>query len=228
MRCVTCKNDYSNLPNHIQRSSCSYPKISPPNRKVIEGVVLGDGHIADGRKNDYLIVKNTNKRFLEHLSKMPFMKEVRLFNTDKNSNYGGKPVYSVKSIAMPEMNALRDKWYPKGKKKMPESIELSSKTLKYWYVCDGGLRWDENNVVIPKVEISNYSMELNNAIDSLKKKGLSPKRVNSGIQFPAKETGDFMDYIGEPVPGFDYKWATKSRQNYKKLKGENYGKIQSN
>jgi hypothetical protein len=37
--------------------------------------------------------------------------------------------------------------------------------------------------------------------------GLDPTRAGRRVQLPPKQTTAWLDWIGDPVPGVDYRWA---------------------
>jgi hypothetical protein len=75
--------------------------------------------------------------------------------------------------------------------------------LKMWYISDGSL---QNGG--PILTVWNESDRHEFILSLFEDIGLSVtwQNSNNDVYIRKKSQDDFFDYIGEPVPGFEYKW----------------------
>lgn len=188
---------------------------------------MGDGCIDSAGKNPLLYCKMITLEYLEYLKKEfgIMMQEVKLYKTGidiaeiqerrginfPKENYNDQ--YYIRTVSHPELHTYRE-WYNSGKKVWPDDIELTPTVLKHWYCGDGS--YDKT---VGRIEIS-----LANEIDNLEKVenyfiqmglplprwSINDRNMFDGISCKAVWTVEdskiLWDYMGEPLPGFEYKW----------------------
>ena len=206
-------------------------------------MILGDGYINDPgerAKNCRFGAQMINKVFLEHLSEElnPFSKGVshrlsaedsaqkhrdRGFNPDADSsNYSDIWLYS--STTHPDLNEIREWWYPDGTKSFPEGLDLTPTVVKYWYAGDGSLYWDTRNTETrqPHLEFGvNNEMHRPEYLEALfESKGFSATLTSNKLHFTADSTRRLLDWMGDPPSGFEYKWEIDSYGRYNQFKEE--------
>lgn len=118
-------------------------------------------------------------------------------------------VYMWHTVNHPELKAYRQ-WYESGKKEWPQDIALTPTVLKHFYVCDGTLS-NRKVQLFTSNEIGNSSVweeKLSSiGIDSTVQKYQRDNGKEHGYFYLyGDNTESFFGYIGEPVPGFEYKW----------------------
>lgn len=101
-------------------------------------------------------------------------------------------------------------WYESGEKVFPNEINLSPTVLKHWYCCDGHLQNNECRGIMC-ISMSNERGNKNKIESYFKNAELPiPKWNESNNQFVARwnvsKTEELMNYMGKPIPGFDYKF----------------------
>jgi hypothetical protein len=231
--CPNCGKERKNLSRHwYLSSSCEYPNLTEKKKEIISGLLMGDGTLAFWNKdrNCRLQVKMTNKEFLDYLDDELgiFSNGVSLLFTGREQaekseeafgvnareeNYNDVFVLQTKSV--PEMNEF-DSWYSKEGKVWPKNIDLTPLVLKYWYISDGSL---DNSAHHKHILISCSSERENKkkVENYFKEKGLpKPSRWNeskrkaggwrASIAFTKSDTEKLFEYMGNPLPGFEYKW----------------------
>lgn len=220
--CPECSQDgYERLSQHIAIGQCDWPEISQYKKELLKGMLMGDGCVSnrDG-KRPVFIVGMTNEDFLkwfsEELGWLAY--GVRISKTGEESaaafekhppREGGsigefKDVYRMQTMRHPWFNELAD-WYSDSGKTYPDDLELTPTVAKMWYVADGGLRDREPN---PNVVIAchNESDRSQFLCSLFQEHGFEPQYDGEGIVFSVSDSKKFLGWIGEPVPGFEYKW----------------------
>lgn len=164
---------------------------------------MGDGNI-DWHNEGYprFRVGMITKIFLEWVAKELYniINETGLTLQQKaHDNY--EDYYMLRTISHPYFEELQA-WYINGEKKLPldtpEPLEL-----KMWYIADGG-RMGER----PFIRADSQSENLKKLADSINKIGIDMTVVDQKRQINVlnKDRERFFEYIGAPVPGFEYKW----------------------
>ncbi len=217
-QCPNCKKEFISVGSHYSQSKCGYPDISDRQEEVCIGMLMGDAYINEHSDsgNSMLRTKMINKEFLDWLSDelLEISSNLELVMTASESfddassrfensvtcsdNYSD--IYEYRTIRHPYFNELRE-WYSCGKKRFPDNLELTPLIAKLWYVCDGS--WDNR--------VSIYSDNESSRPEYLKSlfKNWDVKWQDSSnaIRFTRSDSDDFLSWIGEPVPGFEYKWG---------------------
>jgi hypothetical protein len=230
--CNQCGNEYKQIGNHwVHNPSCNHKEFTKHQREIITGVLMGDGCIIQQRKNPRLQVKMISPNYLQYLANQFTIlgSDVKLVETAaesaenarktgfrpnaKKENYSSKYVWS--SINHPELQEFND-WYGSGEKVWPKDIKLTPTVLKHWYCGDGC--WDNSgthdNIVI---SMSNEINETEKVSQIFKNSGLpSPSNYNiyerkdgskkCQAQFTVDQSKELWEYMGEPLPDFEYKW----------------------
>jgi hypothetical protein len=120
-------------------------------------------------------------------------------------------VYHWQTRNHPDFSTFRD-WYGSGAKVFPEDIRLTPTVLKHWYVCDGNLAKSESYPYI-RIGISNEKDNKEKIEGYFENAGLPrPQWYTKGetghqLSFTVEESLEIFDYIGGPLPGFEYKWV---------------------
>lgn len=230
--CHQCGNNYKKIGNHwIQSSSCNYKEFTDSQREIITGLLMGDGCINIGGKNPLLQVGMISPNYLQYVSDEFGIlgSDVKLVETAaesaesarktkfnpnaKKENYSDK--YLWRSISHPELHEFNN-WYNSGKKVWPENIELTPTVLKHWYCGDGC--WNNSGTINRiQIGISNEVNETEKVSQIFENVGLSaPSNYNiyerkdgntdCTAEFTVDQSKELWEYMGEPLPDFEYKW----------------------
>lgn len=179
-------------------------------QEIVTGLLMGDGwvHKEEG-KNASFSIELTNKRFLDWLDQKlgNISTGVRPKKNSDNIFIEGKKVDKAKNCYILRTRRLKafnkfNSWYSSGEKRFPE-INLTSMILKMWYICDGSYS------DYPVIYSSNENDRKEFVLSFFNNLPLNPNFNKGGggcLQFKRVETEEFFSYIGEPVPGFEYKW----------------------
>lgn len=210
--CEQCCNSYDNVGVHWSRSDkCDHPKITDYQKEVISGIVMGDGHVEcrDG-KNPCVRIAMTNKEYLNYLSGNVFPVLSNGASLKRKCRRAGvKDIYSVRIMSHPELSEFAE-WYSSGKKVFPEGIKLTKTLLKNWYCCDGHRikRSSRDSLEIAMTNEKGNGGKIESMFDTA---GFSISNFNTtGNRFHARftvnESEEIWEYMGDPLPGFEYKW----------------------
>lgn len=118
---------------------------------------------------------------------------------------GGSTVYTWETRSLPELSEF-ESWYATGEKVWPE-VELTPIVLKHLYAGDGSYHGSGTS--------NHISIGMQNEMDNKEK--IARMFENVGLPKPDRWDGhsiawrvenskDVLDYMGEPLPGFEYKW----------------------
>jgi len=231
--CPNCDNEYEHIGKHwYASSSCSYPKLTNYQNEVITGLLMGDGSVISegGNSNSYITSCMITKEYLEYLNQEVFPivgSNVRLEKTAKQQakhhrdsgfrknadaeNYSD--VYRWSSRNHPAFNEYR-KWYSTGKKIFPNDIKMTPTVLKHWFVTDGNFNKGKYKLGRISIATSNETSKdkLESYFDSTDIDDIYWKefKINERdvmhLCFSSKITEKVFDYMGSPLPGFQYKW----------------------
>ena len=186
---------------------------------IITGLLLGDGTVYKPKKKSArLTIEMIEKDFLEwvngelgdvvsHITLRDSAEEA----AEKNRKYGYtvneenyNDIYRLQSRALPVLNKYY-KWYETGQKRFPDNLELNPTICKMWYCCDGSLAQNESCVIYSANEIDRPEFLENLFKDS----PLNPTISTGGggaIKFGREESREFLEWLGSPPNGFEYKW----------------------
>lgn len=233
--CSGCGNEYTRVAQHWQLSSCEPAELSDDQLEILTGLLMGDGTIGSGSSESIRIEANmTNEQYLEYLDRQfpLYGNGVMLKNTSEEnvqrdresgfnesadpSNYSD--TYTWRTMVCPVFDRFQS-WYGSKGKQWPDDLELTPIVLKHWYCCDGYRHDSESH--------DNITISMNN--ERRRRDSIEKLFENANLPVPTwqiNDRGDFVDcvarftkpqsielwkYMGEPLPGFEYKWSTSDR-----------------
>lgn len=235
-QCHECGGWYTRVCGHWMKNTCSQPMIPQNFIDIFTGLMLGDAAAHMGNYNTSLVCNMINHRFLTYLSDSlgyycsePSKKSTAAESGDiafehfPDRNMGRENFHDIWTVHTPTLQGLNryEGWYSTGEKMFPDDLKLNPTILKMWYVCDGGVKWVESR--------DDYTIRIGNVTQSHRVEyfedlfseiGMNPTITSSGIGFDLSDTERFFDYIGSPVPGFEYKWGADSYEDYHQLKDD--------
>lgn len=223
VECPSCNTHYSYISNHW--NSCGEPGLSQKQKSLLVGMLLSDGTVNnDGAFTTY----SSNKKFIDWFSdELGFMSYPPVlhdlgeerhqrniesgFDVNRDSDY--KDMYAASSPVHSFTKSLR-KWYECGEKEIPQDLTIDETALKIWYCGDGGLKWSGDNGY---AQIRPLSFS-NNSVRSL----LDNFSINYSIQTDGtvcfySDSQKFLDIIGKPPEGMEYKWKINNRERYNEM-----------
>lgn len=204
--------------------------LNPLIYEIIDGELLGDGSLQScsiysarythgSKYKDYLIWLFERLDFYG----LSYSKKI---NTRNNK---GVISYQTQTLSHVELASLKTKWYPFGRKVVPDNLVLTPTKCLHWYLGDGWL--DEKRVVL-----CTYGFTLNNIqmlltqLNSLGDFNITlrnPRRTHNpqksrGCGYSLSLNSSFLDFIGncpkEIEQIYGYKWNVSRRVYVSKSK----------
>jgi len=213
--------------NRRPATNINYVSLTPELSEILDGHLLGDMSVVQERKQAaHLSQSNKHQAYLDWLSSLLSAHHVEQRGQIKEyrNKVGRSWIYHSRYYR--DFVALRNRWYPEGKKIVPSDIELRPITVQRWFMDDGSFFKAKGNV-IGRVVFSTNSFARND-VDFLASKLVSAIGSNSihvnkamvgwTIQFSEQKTVQmFFDYIGACPEGLEsiygYKWPSSSGKN---------------
>jgi hypothetical protein len=235
--CSQCGNEYESIGIHwSQNKTCSHPSLSERQKEVIKGLLMGDGYVCKANKTPSIECAMISKNYLDYVDKIfgKFSLGVSVKATPEEAAKRSrksefrpngdkedyKTIYRWMSMAHPEIKEFSE-WYSTGEKVWPESIELTPTVLKHWYCGDGTYvnKKSSRHIQIAMLnEVNNRqkvnSMFRNSGLPAPSNYNISTKngeKVTCGATFTVSQSKKLFDYMGDPLPDFEYKWPKKYR-----------------
>lgn len=224
--CPICGLERQMLARHWNSNKCTFPEFTSRQKNVLTGLVMGDAYV-NRRKGRLprLRMETTNPEYLTYLDDLfgplstgePSLRRTseELSKRDTiprfdNSEY--KDQYDWGTRSHPELSSWAE-WYKNGKKTWPENISLTPTTLKHWYCGDGSFHKDHYTITIylsneadSKQKVDRYFTRVGLPSPRWYKRERRDGSIAAEIGFNKDESAELIEYMGESIPGFDYKW----------------------
>jgi hypothetical protein len=213
--CHGCGGEYEKIRMHWGRSDCSYPSLTNRQRAIAEGLLLGDGYIPyEDRAALRLVLGNTKREFVAWVASEfdAFSASIRE-ETESGENQN-TTLYRV-GITHPEFADMREKWYPDGDKQFPESVTDSVMALRLWYAGDGTLCWDKSRNGMTSYAMIRSKIHPGDLLDELPQNPWYNEK-NNIVRWSSSITRDLFKSLGDPIPGFEYKWLWDDYEQYRR------------
>lgn len=228
--CPNCGTESEWLSQHWNRSAdCDFPELGDHRHEIITGVLMGDGYLARHSKNAHVVVQMTTPEYLCWLdsefgifstgvrktnTSEEMEKRARKTNSRGNVNTGEySDVFELSTRTHPELNRYRE-WYSSGEKCWPE-VDITPTVMKHLYVCDGNYDNNKSHNRV-RISMSNEIQNMNKVKRIFDRSGITIGHFDTSERkdgssrclavIPKAEKQGFFDYIGTPLPGFEYKW----------------------
>lgn len=233
MECYSCGNEYDRIAAHWSRGSCSHPSFTEKQKNVIKGILMGDGTIDDkfdDRRNPRFKLYITNLEYAKYVydvfenlaTQEPYihmtseeLAETRNELSSSTNPNDYKTQYKLQTISHPELDEFQQ-WYSTGEKVFPKQLELNPIILKHWYVCDGSFN-NNGHRFYTEIHLSNerenkdkiegYFKDIGIEVDRWRDDKVEG-RYKTSIIFNKGKSEKLFGYMGEPLPGFSYKWPS--------------------
>jgi hypothetical protein len=229
--CPECGEKYENLGQHWRYNPSHRPSFTQHQEEVITGLIMGDGYIDTHNKNPLIKCGMISQNYLEYIdsvfgclgtgvSLQITAKESAKKSRDRGFSPNAKAenysdLYRWTSRTHPELEEWAN-WYSTGKKIWPEDIELTPVVLKHWYCGDGCWRnTDSKNYI--SIAMSNEIENQDKVTQIFENVGLpAPSNYNiserkdgskkCNAEWTVEQSKELWEYMGEPLPDFEYKW----------------------
>lgn len=197
--CYNCGAERTYLSSHWNGKSCDYPRLTKNQYNTVIGCLMGDGHVDNNR----LHVTNTNLEYLRSLiGDLGF-----LFGKiiDNPTPKGSKDAYALITRTHPMIGNLRG-WYESGEKVYPKRLKLTPTIAKHWYCGDGSLGRTKDSYRCIFTATQQSGM-IETIVKWFRSEGFRCTYSDMGrIYISVKDTPQFLNWMGKPPAGMEYKW----------------------
>ena len=213
----------TNMYNTLTKDEHKNLEMSDRQHEILTGLLMGDASARIPGKNPHITLTVQNEQFIdwvtEELDKLwTGSKSVRYENQDRTNQY------EIRTRTHEIMWEFRD-WYESGKKRYPDDLQLTPLIAQMWYACDGNLHWANTNRIrnsTPRAAVYigcfNESDRIEWVANLFREHGFKVTTpANANIRVATGETPEFLEWIGEPIPGYEYKWESRDYEQYKSL-----------
>jgi len=199
----------------VRRVLEHHVSLSPPALQFLEGELLGDGGLiySSGQKSARFAYSSKHYDYLmwlaSELQKMGIQQSGDLYKQTRGECYW----WQYQSRHYRELATLKRRWYPEGKKVVPEDIELAPVVARQWYLGDGSLCRSRRQRAWIEFCTDGFALSCVRLLaDKLAALGFNvtfqPKK--NRVRMSASSVSDFFDYIGPCPPEIEhvygYKW----------------------
>jgi hypothetical protein len=198
-------------------------------QKIIDGEMLGDGHITVGKYQSCFSYGTNQEEYARWLcgkfnefgipSVGNGVNKIDVFDERYNKWY---VTYHFNTISTVQLHEQRQRWYQNGIKTVPDDLCLSRETLLCWWIGDGtrnvngGYGWLETDS-FSEQEVNLLSQRINDLLGTSVKTNRC-RYMNKGIEtfvhriyIPRVSLEEIWHFIGfPPVDCYRYKWGLKS------------------
>lgn len=232
IECSGCGKEFERLGMHWAFNDECVPELSQKQKEICNGIMMGDAWIETTHKNARMCISVITEEYLEYLHKIfyPITTGVKLKESFQKrlerrpSSLPGETVekasdlYRLQTRTHPYFNRY-NQWYSDGDKTFPVNIELTPTTLKHWFVCDGCFQMANGttpyltlgmaNEIGNQEKIRKYFDDIDIEIGSFNIGWRSDSTKNMAAIFNKESTLKMFNYMGEALPGFEYKFPQK-------------------
>jgi len=185
---------------------------------ILNGSLISDGCVTKYplTKNYYFTHTCKHKEYVDFLDECLNFKIYKYFSKRKGGKLVKKPSsnWTIRTPVSYVFSSIRYKWYPNGKKIIPEDVKFTNLMLLHWYLGDGNYN-PENGVTLCTDCFDQESIEF--ARGQFKGMGFDTLlHKRNRIIIPNRNVYEFIEYIGDcPVMCYEHKWNILPKESYK-------------
>lgn len=218
--CPTCGDLFKSLGQHFRFNPDHRKDISSNIMDILTGIFMGDGTLVNkNNKLKCIRVSMTNRTYLRHIRELiGWLSTGNItLSVDKSENVRySKNLYSLVTVPHPQFDVFFE-WYNSGSKRYPDDIRLNRDIVRHWYCCDGGLHWKDSGCCYATITCSNEIDRAGWLIGLFEDIGFEAGSSVHSITFREAETKRLLEWMGDPPPGFEYKWENVDEKRYRRL-----------
>lgn len=232
LSCYNCGRSFSALGKHFAHpSGCDFPEFDEQQEEVLTGLLMGDGWIQEtGQANNpHLSVQMVSPNYLSYLHTEVFPEHgrcepyLKATGEELAERYSMDPdntqdAYYWATVSTPKLHSWQA-WYDSGKKVWPSDISLTPTVLKHWYAGDGTIEHTQGGSITISISMNNERGNEEKVEQYFQQADIpSPDRWNAyqtdegfwnnEAVWNNESSHQLLDYMGTPLPDFEYKWAT--------------------
>lgn len=218
MKCPTCGDEFERISRHWG-GGCPYPSLSASQESVLVGLLLSGATVDHGgAAYNRLTVGTTNQELADKTASALEWLCTGVV-TDEQEHDSHNDVYRVSTWSHPAIDEYEswEKLPTNQGRAPPQSFELSPPAARWWYAFAGGMQFSR---ATEGLEITFSAKGTNRAAwvwRVLQRAGFDATIVGKRVQLSTEPANGWLEWIGEPVAGVEYKWAT-DRVVYEALK----------
>lgn len=205
--CPECGESKERVSQHWAMSGCGYPDLSDRQLSVIRGMMLAGGTIAGNGKNRFVTIGTTSELLAKWTVHQLDWLAQGIREVDGTGD--GDDVYRIRTVAHPSCNRFErwEKLAENSGRSPPNRFSLDQATASVWWAFAGGLQWADPWQSSCQGTFSAQRDEKAAWIQRvLEDTGFDTNRAGKRVQFPPLETGRWLEWLGNPIPGADHKW----------------------
>ncbi len=205
--CAQCGEEKRSLSQHwVKSATCEFRPLDDAQHEIVRGLLLGDGTLG-GRRRPSLEVQSTREPHLRWLHR-------QLGWLSRGITQDGRGVYRLRTMSHGDLSEY-ESWRPTP----PSNWELTPQAARVWYACDGAVGFTSDGARA-QITFAASNDEKRTALRRLlSQAGFQSAKWDRRVALNRDETGDWLAWLGDPVPGSEHKWAT-SRAVYQRLRAE--------
>ncbi|MHA2297768.1 MAG: hypothetical protein ACXADA_17195 [Candidatus Hodarchaeales archaeon] len=198
--------------------------------QIIIGIVLGDGHLAEGKYTAWLEItmREKSKPYLEYIKHIceinSLDSSIRTYTRKNAFKHARTPTVrscNFRTKGSVELFQIRRRFYPNRKKIVPKNIELAPLVCLHWFLGDGSYKKDDGRIYFStdSFKMEDIQILANNLYEILDVANLGIKGVTidrrKHLWLQKSVANRFFEYIREdynlmksksPCNCFDYKF----------------------
>lgn len=197
--CEQCEQQYQSLSQHWARNSrCSHRTVPETLDDVIRGCLLGDGSLDNPNDGPpALRISSMREAHIEWVHD-------QLGWLSRGVTNDSRGAYRLRTMSHPHLGAF---WTWQGTPPA-EGWTLSRPIARIWYACDGSLEWPGQSDR-PRVQWTISDEAKRTAVlRVLREEDYEPMEWERRVALPIEATDQWLEWVGPPTPGSEYKWAT--------------------
>jgi hypothetical protein len=183
-------------------------------RSRIDGWLLGDGSLSYSGLSGLFCLSSKHEEYV-HYAKQLFEREgvgCRVHtNEDKKYKVFGHRLFTISTL---QFGKLYHRWYPDGKKTVPDDLSINSYVVRHWIMDDGTVDKSKGHLRLCTCSFSvrdceRLSRMLNDFIGVAEASHVIEKHKYPRIYVPKKFVQPLLRKAGDcEVDCFRYKWAS--------------------
>ncbi len=161
--------------------------------EFLDGLLLGDGYLANREVSICYSHSDKNKGFLEWLKRMfeDFGFSTSKIRKDRYKNCKAI-TYRIHSRSYRNLMVFYERWYGTGEKKIPDDFEYSPTKILLWYLGDGSFDKSGKHCII-----TSFNLDIDGVFQYLNLRGISvTKQVGGNVLYVrVRSLPHFFKYI---------------------------------
>ena len=196
--CEQCGREYRSLSSHwAKNQTCTYPDLADELTEIIRGCLLGDGSLDNPNDGPPALRISSMRR--EHIRWI----HEQLDWLSRGITRDSRGAYRLRTLSHPVFHQF---WTWMDAPPI-DGWTLSRPTARCWYACDGGLEWPGTSTQPRATWTITDDTKRAACKRVLRERDYDPMEWERRLALSFDETERFLEWLGEPTPGSEYKWA---------------------